>query len=423
VILDYFKLYKTSWFWSFFFFLWFIFTYINNHLFYESIDHKSRIEIENLAKLVNIYSSSCVKSNLNTVKTCLKDIDTLLDEIPTYYGSHVTIKDRAEDVLLKQGWVQYKGRELLKLSDLNDELTYIGSLDATIEIVKRSKPSIWKSALRSMFFSITDIKILGGNGFVLNKAWLRSRPSWSFFIILLLSLQWVRLVSVLNLSNIIVRKKDAIKKSKDNLIVIKETVKKQKQKIQELENISKNKDGDIEDWIRALEEEMEALSVSKVKVGDLSNKIDVQKTEIKKLSNDENKYSNKQLKNFSTNKLKSILLNNPTIKGKLSQTSTTHGRHHGKSFIKTLIKTLKKDENVFDYITDVRDVEHDSHNRKTIIVSQDEYGNYVLRIVSSDDIGFSAQLMLSTHRLHNAVSIAKYITTIKQFKDYNIKVS
>lgn len=241
VILDYFKLYKTSWFWSFFFFLWFIFTYINNHLFYESIDHKSRIEIENLAKLVNIYSSSCVKSNLNTVKTCLKDIDTLLDEIPTYYGSHVTIKDRAEDVLLKQGWVQYKGRELLKLSDLNDELTYIGSLDATIEIVKRSKPSIWKSALRSMFFSITDIKILGGNGFVLNKAWLRSRPSWSFFIILLLSLQWVRLVSVLNLSNIIVRKKDAIKKSKDNLIVIKETVKKQKQKIQELENISKNK--------------------------------------------------------------------------------------------------------------------------------------------------------------------------------------
>ena len=423
MILDYFKLYKASWFWSFFFFLWFIFTYINNDLFYESIDHKSRMEIENLAKLVNIYSSTCMENNLNTVRLCLKDIDTLLDEIPTYYGSYVSIKDKDKNILLEQGRIQYKDREELKLSDLNDELVYIASLDATIEIFKRSNPSIWRSALRSMFFSITDAKILGGNGFVLNIAWLRSRPSWAFFLILLLSLQWVRLVSVLNLSNIIVRKKDAIKKSKDSLITTQKTVKKQKQKIQELEDISKNKDDDIDDWISALEEETRALNVSEIKVSDLSNKIDAQKIEIKKLANDESKYSNKQLKNFSTNKLKGILLNNPNIKGKLSQTSTTYGRHHGKNFIKTLIKTLKKDESVFDYITDIRDVEHDSHNRKTIIVSQDDYDNYVLRIISSDDIGFSAQLMLSTHKLHNAVSIAKYITTIKQFKEYNIKVS
>jgi hypothetical protein len=30
--------------------------------------------------------------------------------------------------------------------------------------------------------------------------------------------------------------------------------------------------------------------------------------------------------------------------------------------------------------------------------------------------------MLSTKELHNAVSIAKYLANIKQFKDYNIKV-
>ncbi len=423
MILDYFKLYKTSWFWSLFISLWFALTYINNHLFYESIDQKSKVEIENLAKLINIYSSSCMKMNLNTSKICLKDIEVLLDEIPTYYGSHVIIKNKTEGVLLQQGEVQYKDRELLKLSDLNDKLTYIGSLDASIEIIKRSKPLIWKSTLRSMFFSVTDAEILGGNGFIVNKAWLRSRPSWSFFAILLLSLQWVRLTSVLNLSNVIIRKKDEIKKPKNSLIIEQEKVKKQKQKIQKLENIIKNKDGDIEDSMRWLEEETEALSTSKIKVKDLSIKIDAQKEEIEKLSNDESKYSNKQLKNFSTNKLKNILLNNPAIKVKPSQTSTTHGKHHGKSFIKVLIKTLKKDDNVFDYITDIRDVEHNSYNRKTIIVSQDEYSNYVLRVISADDVGFSAQLMLSTNKLHNAVSIAKYITTIKQFKDYDIKVS
>ena len=98
MILDYFKIYKTHWFWAFFISLWFLFTYVNNNFFYESIAQKSKVNIENLAKLINIYSSSCMKNNSNTAEICIKDIESLLDEIPTYYGSHVTIKDKNERV-------------------------------------------------------------------------------------------------------------------------------------------------------------------------------------------------------------------------------------------------------------------------------------------------------------------------------------
>jgi hypothetical protein len=429
MILDYFKIYKTHWFWAFFISLWFLFTYVNNNFFYESIAQKSKVNIENLAKLINIYSSSCMKNNSNTAEICIKDIESLLDEIPTYYGSHVTIKDKNERVLLEQGQVQYKNRELLKLSNLSDKLTYIGSLDASIEIIKRSKPSIWKSTLRSMFFSVTDIQILGGKGYDLNKAWLRSRPSFFFFFALLLSLQWLKLLSFNNLSNTIIREKNEINSSNNELIVLqkpgekqKQTIKNLQEKIKSRDNEIENKEGEIEGWLNELELTEKELELTEKEVGKLSRQIDIKNTKLEQLQNDEKRYSNNQLSKFVTPRLKSILFNNPSINKKSSDTSTTAGGHHSKDFVKEVIKILKKDKSALEYITDIRGVDYDSHNRKTIVAFRDDYKNCLLKIISSSDEGYSAQIMLSTKELHNAVSIAKYIANIKQFKDYNIKV-
>lgn len=422
MISDYFKIYKTHWFWTFFISLWFLFTYVNNNFFYESIVQKSKVDIENLAKLINIYSSSCMKHNSNSAEICIKDIEFLLDEIPTYYGSHVTIKDKNERILLEQGRVQYKNRELLKLSNLSDKLTYISSLDASIEIIKRSKPSIWKSALRSMFFSVTDIQILGGKGHDLNKAWLRSRPSFFFFFALLFSLQWIRLLSFNNLSNTIIREKNEINSSNNELIVLQKLGEKQKQTIKNLQEKIKSRDGEIENKEGEIEDWLNELELTGKEVGKLSRQIDIKNTKLEQLQNEEKKYSDNQISKFVTPRLKSILFNNPSINKKSSDTNTTAGGHHSKDFVKEVIKILEKDKSAFEYITNIRGVDYDSHNRKTIVAFRDDYKNCLLKIISSSDEGYSAQITLSTKELHNAVSIAKYIANIKQFKDYNIKV-
>ena len=121
-----------------------------------------------------------------------------------------------------------------------------------------------------------------------------------------------------------------------------------------------------------MDTDTQIFELTEKEVGKLSRQIDIKNTKLEQLQNDEKKYSNNQLSKFITPRLKSILFNNPSINKKSSDTSTTAGGHHSKDFVKEVIKILKKDKSALEYITDIRGVDYDSHNRKTIVAFRDD---------------------------------------------------
>ena len=141
-----------------------------------------------------------------------------------------------------------------------------------------------------------------------------------------------RLLSFNNLSNTIIRERNEIDSSNNELIVLQKPGEEQKQSIKNLQEKIKsrdseieNKEGEIEGWLNELELTEKELELTEKEVGKLSRQIDIKNTKLEQLQNDEKKYSNNQLTKFITPRLKSILFNNPSINKKSSDTGTTAG--------------------------------------------------------------------------------------------------
>jgi hypothetical protein len=158
-------------------------TTVNNYAFYTTLEKKTKTEIINLRTIVNEFSSTCVEASNGNIDYCVKKIHSMIEILPTYYGTSILIKDNNKE-LINEDTSKYKDiREPIALSAIAEEegdpsLTKINSLNATIEIIKRPIPNLAKSVWRSMTFSVLDLIVVAYNKGYDDVKWYASNVSW-----------------------------------------------------------------------------------------------------------------------------------------------------------------------------------------------------------------------------------------------------
>jgi DNA-dependent RNA polymerase auxiliary subunit epsilon len=463
------KFYKPIIYYSFLFLSVFFLVLVNNYYFYQHVKADSRREIITLAKQLQTFSTF-YKYNKNK---CLEQIEILLKNAPTHYGTLVNIKDNNNQMLLS-----YDSRKYIKISDstamhlshLDKNLQKLEFLDATLEITKNPVPNILISTIKSLTFSISDwIIIWKEKGFKevteywKKVAWPRSRPALFYFLFVSF-ITWLgkrveeskeKLIYEFEnkenehneqkdhfneINKELIDTKNKLKKLKEdkdyNLELIslyeEEIAKKEKEKEKDHINEINKELIDTKNKLKKLKEDkdynLELISkheeeiAKKEKEKDQLNKtLKELEAEINKLEPDVEKYAEDN--NLSTNKIKKILLENPNVtKSNNKKMTSNKGKHHSKMYAKVVIKRLEEDKTIKDYIYNIHACAYNSNKRGIILISKNQ-NHYKANMYDKKDEGYGVEIIFSSTTLYDTISLAKYINnSISFFKNYKIEI-
>ena len=184
---------------------------IHNYYFYVSDEYDSKRDLKKIANMINTTSEICISGESKAVLSkeladqCIENINQLLVDYRYFGGKGYKVNIDGKFISYEFDRIKYSSRErnpiyLSKFCGKSSNcnfLTYIESLQSSLEISTNPIPSLGLSVYRSLTFSVVELyQAKDRPGFWKYTAWPRSRPAL-YILFLLIFTVWMLKLSII----------------------------------------------------------------------------------------------------------------------------------------------------------------------------------------------------------------------------------
>lgn len=396
----------------------------NNYSYYLSKDVSVNSETSRMAKTISALYGSCLEKK--SEKSCLLEVQNLVENIK--YGTTTITKTDGQNILKADFELYDDERSILE--------SKITTPKFIVSVKKRSSPALFKSVLRSITFSASDIFHTYQNGgditkFISAVAIPRFYPViYSVLVVGTLILIAYFLMRVLDRHISVIEKEHenlqknlnhirqqtyATLKEKDSLNSRLEVLHRQLNESKDLSDLALNENSEIQ---KEHQELLTQLAHKDAMIKELQSKEDLLESEARVTLN------KKYMKGPE-----GLLLKNPDIpfQAKFAEISAGND-HHGTDVILRIGKSLLKDSYAPFLVSKITSGPFGPRLQGKAILTQDNntQKTWILKVYTKTEAGYCAQIYLHASDYAQAVLVSKYIlllsTSILSRENYDFQI-